>query len=140
MRNNILIWAALLFIGASLSHICDRGFSVHAQSIGVSPSSATTLAGCPAPAANFMNFCQVTNDPNNPAGAYVTANGVAYFLLQKAATGGNAVATVFGRTGNVVGAQGDYSYSQLSGQPTTLSCSTSSQSNSGFTASGCTIK
>lgn len=90
--------------------------SVGAQSIGVSPSTATTLAGCPPPAASFMNFCQVTNDPGNPSGAYVTANGAAYFLLQKAG-GGGGVSSVFGRTGAVVAQAGDYSYGQISSPP-----------------------
>lgn len=135
MKNNILIYAVLLFIGASLA----RWDSVKAQSIGVSQSSTTTLAGCPAPAANFMNFCQVTSDPANPSGAYLTANGAAYFLLQKA-SGQSGVVTFAGRSGNVTPAQGDYSYAQLNGQPTTISCGTASHSNTGFTASGCSIK
>ena len=37
-------------------------------------------------------------------------------------------------------AANDYSYSQLSSPPTTISCTTAQQSNSGLTASGCTIK
>lgn len=134
MKNNILIYAALLFLGATLA----RWDSVKAQSIGVSPSSATTLAGCPAPAANFMNFCQVTSDPANPAGAYLTANGAAYFLLQKA-SGQSGVVTFAGRSGSVIPAQGDYTYGQLNGPPTKLNCSTASHSNTGLTASGCVI-
>lgn len=129
----VLAMVLAFFAGASY-----RSIGVKAQSMGVSPSAATTLAGCPAPAANFMNFCQVTGDPANASGAYVTANGAPYFLL-KASAGTAGVVTFNGRSGNVAATANDYSYSQLSGKPTTISCSTSSQSNTGFTASGCSI-
>jgi hypothetical protein len=106
------------------------------SSLTVSP--AGTLSSCPAPSAKALIFCNVASDPSNADGAYVSTNGAAYFLITKGGAGGN-VATVFGRTGNVLPSQGDYSYSQLSAPPTKVSCSTASHSNTGLTASGCTI-
>lgn len=134
--SKITMWAGLLFIAIGLSKIITPN-PANAQSLGVNPT--TILSSCPAPQAAWLYICQVANDPANPAGAYVTANGAGYFLLQKAG-GSGGVASYNGRTGNVVPTTNDYSYSQLSGKPTTISCSTSSQSNSGFTASGCTIQ
>lgn len=134
MKTFVVVAIVLAFIAGASYHT----MSVQAQSLGVTPSAATPLSGCPAPAAGFMNFCQVTNDAANPSGAYLTANGAPYFLLQKAGSGGN-VTSVFTRTGNVVAAPGDYKYSDLANKPTTISCSTSNQGNTGFTASGCTI-
>jgi len=133
-----LVLAAMVI--AFLAGASYRSILVRAQSIGASPSPASALSGCPAPAANFMNFCQVTNDPSNPTGVYVTANGAAYFLLKPAGSAG--VASFNGRTGNVLPATGDYSYSGLSAKPTTITCTTAQISAGGtgnFTASGCSI-
>src|ERR1019366_2852730 len=105
------------------------------SSLTVSP--AGTLASCPTPSAKALIFCNVAGDPAATDGAYVSTNGAAYFLVPKSGAGSN-VATVFGRTGNVLPAAGDYSYSQLSAPPTKVSCSTASHSNTGLTASGCT--
>lgn len=109
-------WSVLLSLLLMLD-IGSRVISpVRAQSIGANPSPTTTLAGCPAPAPSFMNFCQVTNDSANPSGAYVTANGSTYFMLQPQAAGGG-VTSVFGRTGAVIAMPNDYKYSQISSPP-----------------------
>lgn len=62
--------------------------------------------------------------------------------FQKVLTGTSTagVTSFNGRTGVVVSATADYSYSQLSGTPTqksSISCTTSNLSNTGLTASGC---
>jgi hypothetical protein len=113
------------------------GVALFGQSYSISPS--TTLAGCQTPTAGTLVHCNVANDPNNPTGDYVSANGAAYFLISQAQAGG--VSSWNKRTGAVVPATGDYSYSQLSSPPTTLSCATWSISQSGaLTAANCTIK
>lgn len=103
----------------------------------VSPFSLLTqngaLTSCQSPAAGFNGVCAVTD------GYYVTINGAAYIKIPLT-QGAGGVQTFNNRTGNVLPAAGDYSYSQLQGQPTKISCTTSSQSNTGFTASGCTIQ
>ena len=108
--------ALVIVLGLSIgSSLIERG---NAQSIGAGPVTSTTLAGCPAPAAGYMNFCLVTNDPANASGIYATANGAAYFQIKAAGAAG--VATFNGRTGNVLSSNGDYAFSQLSGQITAL--------------------
>lgn len=53
---------------------------VKAQTISISPG--VTLASCTSPAAGSLRQCNVSGDPLNPDGLYVSANGAAYFLLQ----------------------------------------------------------
>jgi hypothetical protein len=134
MKTPQWIMASAFFVFAAWGFASMFGQS----SLTVSPSG--TLASCPAPSSKALIFCNVAGDPANTDGAYVSTNGAAYFLVTKGGAGGGNVATVFGRTGNVLPSQGDYSYSQLSAPPTTLSCSTASHSNTGLTANGCTIK
>ena len=110
-------------------------FVVVAQTVSVSP--AVALANCAAPTAGALLYCNVANDPANADGMYVSANKAPYFKVG-ASSGG--VLSWNGRTGSVMPAANDYSYSQLSSPPTTISCTTAQQSNSGLTASGCTIK
>jgi hypothetical protein len=134
MKKHIAMWVMSAFIAVSLSYL------LRAQTFGVQPSGVT-LAQCTAaqpPAVNTLWFCNVANDAANPAGMYVSANGAAYFQVAKSG-GGGGVTTFNNRSGNVLPAQGDYSYIQLANPPTKISCSTSSQSNSGFSASGCTF-
>lgn len=133
MKKQIAMYAALIFIAIGLTRMMGQSFQVQ--------PSGVTLAQCQTsqpPAVNSLLFCNVANDGANPAGLYVSANAAAYFLVSKSGTGG--VATFNNRSGNVLPAQDDYTYSQLKSKPTTISCATSSQSNTGFTASGCVIQ
>jgi hypothetical protein len=84
-----------------------------AQSISF--TQPTTLAGCLAPAAGALITCNVANDPNNPSGEYISANGQPYFLVQSQTTGVTSWNT---RKGAVMPALGDYSFSQISGTAT----------------------
>src|SRR5208337_937360 len=84
------------------------------------------LSACPAPSVKALIFCNVAGDSANPDGAYVSANGASYFRVSAAAAGG--VTSWNGATGAVV-------Y-----KPSTINCSTATQSNTGLAASGCTIQ
>lgn len=86
-------------------------------SLGI--TSSGTAAGCLSPTGVAVALCAVPGD-----GLYVAVGSGAF---QKVVAG-------------QVQPSGVTDYSQLTGKPTTISCSTSSQSNSGLTASGCTIK
>lgn len=95
------------------------------------PNGAVTA--CPAPVSTSNILCSVTD------GYYVSVAGAAYAKINVGAqTGG--VSSYNGRTGNVLPAANDYKYSDLAGKPTQISCSTSTQGNTGFVASGCTIQ
>ena len=94
------------------------------SSMSIQPGS--TLAACPSPSAKALIFCNVAGDPSNPDGAYVSANGAKYFQVPQSTAGG--VTSWNGMTGAVTYA------------PSSISCTTAQQSNSGLTASGCTIK
>jgi len=106
--------------------------SLAAQQASVSlPSGAVT--SCPPPASGQNIVCSVTDGP------YVSVNGAAYVKV----TASSGVATFNGRSGNVLPASGDYSYSQLNGVPTSFTCTTAQISTGGsgtLTASGCTLK
>jgi hypothetical protein len=139
--KNIAIGVLIAFgfmIGMSLSHPT----SVSAQSggnaivvLGVSPS----LSGCAWPSGatvtNGAAICPTLI--NGVAGLAVAVNGGAFTAI-----GGGAapVSSVFGRTGNVTPATGDYSWSQISGQPTGQTCTTATLGPGGLTTSGCTYK
>jgi hypothetical protein len=99
------------------------------QFAATTPSGA--LTACPAPVSGSNILCSVTD------GYYASVAGASYVKISATAGG---VASFNGRSGAVAPAAGDYSYSQLSGLPTTLSCATVSVTNSGLVASGCTIK
>ena len=78
-----------------------------------------------------------------PYQLYVRYSGAAYQLLVPAASPSGGVTSFAARTGAVVPAANDYSFSQLASPSTTLSCTTaqlSSGSSGTLTASGCTIK
>lgn len=114
------------------------GVGIHAQSaMGISPGGA--LSTCPAPAAKALIFCNVAGDTANPDGAYVSANGATYMGPLAPATA-SGVTSFNKRTGAVLPAANDYTYSQLSAPPTTITCTTFTQSNTGAVGSGCTIK
>ena len=100
-------WGMLLFVVAvilvSLAYTQSR--------LGMAQGGL--LSGCAISEAKELAFCNVANDPANPDGLYVSANGAAYFLVSK----------------------------QVQGQqPTTINCSTWQASNSGLSASGCVLK
>jgi hypothetical protein len=130
MKVRISILAAVALVAAWL----------YAQSsLSIAPGS--TLASCPAPSAKALIFCNVAGDTANPDGAYVSANGGAYFRVSAPSSGG--VTSFNGRTGVVLPASGDYKYSQLSGSPTSINCTTatiSTGSTGTLNASGCTIQ
>lgn len=104
------------------------------SSVTITPGSL--LSACPTPVVGSKAtiLCPVVGDPANPDGLYVSTNGSTYSVGQ---AGG--VKTIFGRTGDVKAATGDYSYGQLSGTPTKVTCSTATISASGLVASGCVI-
>lgn len=96
---------------------------------------------CPAPVAGTNTLCFLTSD------VQFTVNGAAYQTMRgkdglAGAQGPQGPAGPQGLQGppGAVGPPGATSYSQLTNKPTTISCSQSSQSNAGFTASGCTIQ
>jgi hypothetical protein len=132
MKMNKQAWITAIVVG--IIFVVAGMFAQ--SSLTVTPGG--TLASCPTPSAKALIFCNVAGDPAATDGAYVSTNGAAYFAVPKSGAGGG-VSSFAGRTGNVLPAQGDYSYSQLSAPPTKISCSTASQSNTGFIASGCTI-
>lgn len=123
MRKTVI--AIIVLMAVSLIAQSANQFSM------VTPNAAVT--GCPAPVAGSNILCSVTD------GYYVSISGGAYAKINVGSSQ-SGVVTFNGRSGNVTPTANDYSYSQLSGLPTTISCAVSSQSNSGFTASGCTIK
>lgn len=130
--KKLVVLAIVLAFFAGASY---RLIEVHAQSIGVSPSAATPLSGCPAPAANFMNLCQVTGDPANVSGGYFTAAGQPYFLLQPAG-GGSGVSSYNNRKGAVLPTIGDYTFPMVAGvlspsQIPTHTCTMTTVSGSG---------
>lgn len=96
------------------------------------------LSGCPSPAAGVNILCSVTD------GYYASIAGSAYVKINATAGG---VATFNGRSGNVMPAASDYSFSQIGGQITpaqlpatiSLNCPTFTQSNTGTTLNKCTI-
>ena len=103
------------------------GSSVHAQS-AVPFSFATTAAthaSCPTVAASTSQYCFAAD------GFWQSLNGAAYLQIGPSAAG---VTSFNGRTGAVVSATGDYSYSQLSTPPTNLSCPVFSLTTSGSTS------
>lgn len=109
---------------------------------GGSPSTAfaTSISQCP----TLMNgyfVCVVTPAGAQPFLALSVAgfnSGAPFPVVTQQATG---VASFAGRTGAVLPANGDYSYSQISGTPTTFSCPTVTESTtSGISATGCTFK
>ena len=104
-------------------------FAFGQQFAATTPSGA--LTACPAPVSGSNILCSVTD------GYYASIAGGTYVKISATAGG---VASFNGRSGAVAPAAGDYSYSQLSGLPTTLSCTTVSVTNSGLVALGCTIK
>lgn len=128
MKKTMVICAAIL--------VC---WSILAGQSALTVSPAGLLSACPTPSAKALIFCNVAGDSGNPDGAYVSANGAAYFKVG-ASAGGGGVTSYNGRTGAVTPQSNDYSYSQLSGKPTTLACTTASHNNGGFSASGCTIQ
>lgn len=95
------------------------------------------LSSCPLSIPKELAACNVSNDPANPDGLYLSANGAPFFPVSKGGVGG--VATFNNRSGNVLPAANDYKYSDLANKPTAFTCTTSSQSNTGLTASGCTF-
>lgn len=99
-----------------------------------------TLAQCTVPAPGLLVFCNVAGDPANSDGAYVSANGAPYFLIGKTVQQNGAVLTFNGRAGAVMPTQNDYSYTQLSGKPTTINCQKFAHANVGMVATGCTIQ
>lgn len=125
----------LSLVGALILGIAVLAFAQTYGNVAFGPI-APALSNCVAGSASNVTFCAVGTGPSNYA-LYVSYNGAAYQLLVPAGAG---VTSFNARTGAVLPATGDYNYSDLKNPPTTISCTTSSQSNSGFTASGCTIK
>ena len=117
----VTIFIGLLLIAAALW--AQNQFAV------TTPPGAVT--GCPTPVAGMNILCSVTD------GYYASISGAAYQPINATAGG---VTSFNKRTGAVLPVVGDYSYSQLSSPPTTIACTTSSQSNTGLSASGCVIK
>lgn len=132
-------WIVLFFAFLLMTAGMRAGKELWAQSaLGVQPGGV--LSSCPAPVAKAMIFCNVTGDPANPDGSYLSMNGGAYAQIQTGAAAAG-VTSFNKRTGAVLPTTSDYSYSQLSGPPTTLNCTTASLTTTGgLVASNCTIK
>ena len=108
------------------------------SSLSLTPGS--TLASCPAPVtgSKALQICNVAGDPSNPDGAYVSANGGAYFLVS-AVTQANGVTSWNKRTGAVSPASGDYSFSLITGQITGSQMAATTTCNVAFGVSGSSI-
>lgn len=106
---------------------------ISSPSLGIAGASAAT--SCTAVTGASVTLCPVPND-----GLYLAVGSGAF---SKVATGSTSagVTSFNGRTGAVVSANGDYSYSQLSGTPIqkpSFTCPTISINNSGMSAGpGC---
>ena len=101
------------------------------QFSAITPSGAVT--GCPAPTSGVNILCSVTD------GYYASVAGAGYVKMTAQAGGG--VATYNGRTGNVLPAAGDYTYSQLSSPPTSVDCASWAIAQNGhLSLTSCTIK
>lgn len=101
------------------------------QPTGSSIAFGTSGATCQAPTTGNTIICGTS------AGVQISINGAAYVPLA------NGVLSFSGRTGAVMPAANDYSYSQLSAKPTTISCTTATFQSGGpaaLTASGCSIQ
>lgn len=101
------------------------------QPTGSSIAFGTAGSTCQAPSTGNTIICGTST------GAQISINGAAYVPIT------NGVLSFGGRTGAVVPAANDYSYAQLSGKPTTISCTTATFQSGGpaaLTASGCTIQ
>lgn len=113
------------------------GIGLHAQGTNAQTSfvlSPGLLANCPAPDAKNDSYCDVAG-----VGLEVAVAGSGGY----APFGGQATApvtTVFGRKGAVVGAQGDYAYSQLSNLPAGFSCANWTLTSTGLSGTNCTFK
>lgn len=122
--NRILTLVTLLagiIIGAQFAS------SVHAQTavpFAFATTSATHTA-CPAVVTGTSQYCFAAD------GFWQSIAGAAYAQLGASVTG---VTSFNGRTGAVTSATGDYSYAQLSSQPTSLSCPLFNLSTSGSTS------
>lgn len=124
------LWLYLLLAAATLV-----GVGLHAQGTGGQTAFSFipgSLANCPAPDATHDSYCDVTG-----VGLEVAVAGSGgYVQFGQAAP----VTTVFGRKGAVVGAQGDYSYSQLSNLPAGFSCANWTLTAMGLSGTNCTFK
>jgi len=145
MKQILLVLAVLL---GSFTAVHFAVTPVHAQvGIGfvVASSFSTTVAGCPASTVAGSAFlCIVvpggTTQPSLALSVAGFNSGAPFAVVAPAAAG---VTSFNGRTGAVVSASGDYSYSQLSSPPTAENCpvaTLASGSTGAFSASGCTIK
>ncbi len=54
-------------------------FTLAQSSLKLSPGGL--LSGCAVSGAGELSICNVANDPANPAGMYISANGQPYFLV-----------------------------------------------------------
>lgn len=80
----------------------------------ISEGDGGLLSSCAVSAVKSIAFCDVAGDPANPDGLYLSANGAPYF--QVGASQLNGVQSFNGRSGAVIPAGNDYSFSMLSGQ------------------------
>src|SRR5882672_4816793 len=100
---------ALVVLGVTLLAVAQTAPTFNPPEFIWGAPIATSVTQCIAPPAHGAAICPVE-----------TASGVVYynwtgtaFVLQ-ASTG---VTSVFGRTGNVTAANGDYAYAQIAGTP-----------------------
>jgi hypothetical protein len=125
MKKNFVTGIA---VGVLLTLAFFAGVTVHAQSgqlFYMAPASGTTTTNCGTPASGSTPpLCGVAT------GWYVW-NGTAWVQLGTVTASG--VMSFNGRTGAVVPAAGDYSYSQLSSPPTSVTAGT-------FSVTSATIK
>jgi hypothetical protein len=113
-----------------------------------SPMVVSSLSGCTLPTGATISFgvawCFVDTGVAATSQMYFSLNGSTTWNPYPAAGGGAFLTSFNGRTTPAaVPTLNDYSYSMLSGPPTTLACSTaqiSSGSSGTLTASGCVIK
>src|SRR5208337_4065048 len=112
----------LLFI-AFVVLISAAVVKIKAQSsLTVSPGS--TLASCPSPSTKALIFCNVAGDSANADGAYVSANGAAYFRVSASVSAG--VTSFNGRTGAITLTKADITGTGIAAASTTTATTTAS--------------
>ena len=129
MKSTKVIGSLAILMMSSIGIAVLVAVAFGQQFAATTPSGA--LASCPAPVSGSNILCSVTD------GYYASVSGASYVKISATAGG---VTSFNARSGSIVSATGDYSYSQLSNPPTTISCATISVTNAGLVASGCTIK
>jgi len=118
----LLLATYVAFILASAFLLNEKTLKAQTVVPPITIQSTIPHTACPVAATGVTSYCFASD------GLWESISGAAYTQLGAAVAGG--VTSFNGRTGAVVSVTGDYSFTQLSNQPTTVNCG----------ASGCVIK